>query len=119
MASRALYGDAVAAAAQGLGDGGVGAGAIEDDVCGNAAGQCALVIEMAHTAQIALALLAHIAHKEEGCGDFGFCLDERVGDGQHSHHPSGVVAGARSTEAVALDHRIERGIGGKDGVEVR
>ena len=105
VAAGADDGDLVAAAAQGLGDGRVRAGAIQNDVGGDAAGQRTLAVKMAHAAQIAFALFAHIAQKDERRGQFNPGLDQRVGDGQHAGNPGAVVAGARSFQAVAVHHR--------------
>ena len=58
-------GDLVAAAAKGLSDGGVGAGAIENDVGGDAAGEWAVLVDMAHAAQVALPFFANVAEDDE------------------------------------------------------
>ena len=111
--------DPIAPAAQRLRHGRVRAGAIQHNVRGNAAGQRAVLVEVAHAAQIAFALFAHIAQQDERRGQFDLGFEQRMGDGQHSHHSGAVVAGARSLQAVAVDDRIERRAGGKDGIKVR
>ena len=58
-------GDLVAAAAEGLRDGGVGAGSIENNVSGDAAGERAVLVDMAHAAQVALTFFANVAEDDE------------------------------------------------------
>ena len=65
VAAGAGDGDLEAAAAEGLGDGRVRARAVEDDVGGDAAGERALVVEVAHAAQIAFAFFAHVAQEDK------------------------------------------------------
>ena len=72
--------------------------------CGPQCGQpVGLRVEMAHAAQIAFALFAHIAKKQKWRGEFRFRVEEGVGHGQHANHSGSVVAGARRGQAVAID----------------
>src|SRR6185437_3921681 len=71
-------------AAEGLRYGGVGAGAVEDDVGGDAAGIRALAIEMADAAEVAFAFFADVTDEEERRGEFHLRLSERMRDGQHA-----------------------------------
>ena len=94
---------------KGLGHRRVRACAVENNVRRDASGERALIIEVAHAAQIAFALLAHVAQKEQRCGQFEFGLQQRVGNGQHSHDSRAVVAGAGSCQAVAIDDGVAAG----------
>ena len=80
VAARAVDGDLKAAAAEGLGNGGVRAGAVENDVGGDAASERALIVEVTHAAQIAFAFFADVGQDDEGRGELNFGLDERVDD---------------------------------------
>ena len=104
-------GNLVAAAAQSLGDGCIGAGAIQHNVRGDAAGERAVLVKMAHAAQVAFAFFAHIAQHDQRDGQFNAGVDEGAHDGQHSDHAGGIVAGARRVKTVAVEY--------VDGVECR
>ena len=65
-------GNLIAAAAEGLGDGSVGAGAIEDDVSRDAAGERAVIVDVTHAAQVALAFFADVAENDERDGEFDY-----------------------------------------------
>ena len=60
-----------AAAAQGLGHGRVRARAVEHNVRSDASGEGCVRIQMAHAAQIALALFSHVADEEQRCRHLG------------------------------------------------
>ena len=53
-------------AAEGLGDGGFVACAVEDDVCGDAGGERGCLVEVTYTTQVAFALFADVADEDEG-----------------------------------------------------
>ena len=92
--------DLKAPAAEGLGDGRVGAGAVENDVGGDAAGEGALIIEVANAAQVALALFADVAQEQERDRQLHLGVRQSMHNGQHANHARAVVAGARRFQAV-------------------
>ena len=68
MAAGAGDGEAEAAAAECAGDDGAGAAAFERDGGGDAVAIGAVEEEVAHAAQVALALLAYVGGEEDGTG---------------------------------------------------
>ena len=69
VASGAVDGDLKAKAAESLGDGGVSARAIEDDVGSDASGESRLLVEMADAAQIAFAFFSYVGEHDDGSGE--------------------------------------------------
>ena len=65
MAAGSSDGDLVPSAAEGLRDSCVRAGAIENNVSGNAAGERAVLVDMAHAAQVTLTFFAHVAEDDQ------------------------------------------------------
>ena len=59
----------IAFAAKSLGDGRIGACPVENDVGCDTAGQSSLFVQVAHTAQVALAFFAHVAEKQRDAGN--------------------------------------------------
>lgn len=60
----------------------------------DAAGERAVLIDMAHAAQVALTFFANVAKNDERDGQFNTGVDESTHDGQHSDDSGGIVAGA-------------------------
>src|SRR5664279_4029255 len=107
VAARTSDRDLETTASDRLGYGGVGSRAIEHDMSGDAAGQRPLRIEMADSPQVAFALLADIAQKQELRGKLDPGADESMGEGQNSNYPRTVVAGSRSFQAVTSVRRVQ------------
>ncbi|MCU1225825.1 MAG: hypothetical protein JWQ42_3918 [Edaphobacter sp.] len=120
MASGAGDGDAEAEAAEGLGDDGGGAAAFEGDGGGDTSAIGAPLEEVAHAAEVALALFAYVRGEEygKGWGDVG--VAERCGDAEEGREAGCVVADAGGIDASAVGHLCGLAVctGGKDGVEV-
>jgi len=118
VSARPGHSDAVATAAQGLRHGRVRPRPVQDNMRGDAARQHALV-EVAHAAQVAFALLAHIPKENQWHGQLDLCLYQRMGDGQHSHQSSAIVASAGSLQAVAVHRRLQGSPSREDRVQMR
>ena len=100
MAAGSVDGDLEAQAAEGLGDGGVGAGAVEHDVGSDAAGECRLLVKVADAAQIAFAFFADVAENDDGSGELDLGLDEGLRQSEHADDTGGVVACSGSGESI-------------------
>ena len=118
MAAGAGYGDAEAATAQCARDSALGTSAIQNDVRRDAASQRAVLVEMAHAAQIAFAFFADVAQKDQRGGQLRPGLHQRLSDGHHAHHASAVVAGSWSLQTVAVGDGMKRGFKRKDCVQM-
>jgi hypothetical protein len=109
-------------AAHGLRHRRVDTGAIQHDVRGDAPRPVALPIKLAHAAQVAFALFAHIAQEDQRRRQFHRGLHQRMRDSQHPHYACRIVACARSLQpsgSVAIrQHRIQRRSRRKNRVEV-
>ena len=101
-------GDLIAAAAKSLRDGCVGAGSIENNVSGDAAGERAVLVNVAHAAQVALTFFADVAKDDERHRKLDASVAERSYHGQHSGHSGRVVARARSFKTVTVEDRMEQ-----------
>jgi len=117
-------GDLIAAAAESLGNGCVSTWAIENDVSGDAAGERAVLVDMAHATQVSLAFFANVAKKDERDGQIesrvqGVGMEKRARDGEHSGYTGGVVAGAWSLKTIAIEDGAERSVGREHSVNVR
>jgi len=66
VAAWAVDGDLIAAAAEGLGDGGFRSRAVKDDVGGDAVGVRRILVDVADPAKVAFAFFANVAYKYEG-----------------------------------------------------
>ena len=108
-----------AAAAQRLRHRRVRARAIQHDMRSPASRQCAVLIKVPHPAQIPLTLFAHIAQHHQRRRQFHPGAHESMNHGQHPHHPSRVIADARSFQAIVRKHCVERRVGGKHSIEMR
>src|SRR5215471_13131187 len=100
MSAIAAHRDFIATAAEALGDDGVGTRAIYHNEGCNRRRPPRLLIDVAHAAQIALALFADIADEQQWRAVFDFGRGERSGDGEQSRDAGRVVGDAGSVELV-------------------
>ena len=118
VASGAGEGDAEALAAQGAGDDGRGSGAFEGEQGADAAAVGAVLEQVTHAAEVALAFFADVGGEEESERrlDAG---ETKGGDSSEECGESGsVVAASRAEDAGSFLFGGGVDAGGKDGVEV-
>src|SRR6476646_8434991 len=102
MSSRTAKRDLKATAAQGFGDDGVGAGAVDDDAPDDGVLPFRFGKNMAHPAQIAFSLFADISDKEERGRMRKLELLDGRGNGKQGRHPGSVVRNARTVKPAPL-----------------
>lgn len=113
--------DFEAAAAEGLGGEVFDTGAVEDEEGGDLGGEGALAAQEAHSAEIALSLLADVGDEERGAGRGGGGGREGVLAGQGEQGgETGAIVGDTGAEKAAIGGEADffAGAGGEDGIEV-
>ncbi len=119
MAAGAAGDDFEAAAAEGLGDDGVGAGAIDDNAVCNGIAPARRLEDMAHAAQVAFSFFAHVANEDEGQGVRNLRAGNHGRDGEHGGDTGAVVGNSGAIQASALLADVERRGCRKHGVDMR
>ena len=128
MPARPTDSDLKTAAAQCQGDGRLRACSVENDMGGNPRGQFGIGIKVPHSAQISLALLAHIANEDQRSWKLYLAQNQSASDGHHADDASAVVAGSGGFQpggiqtgfvrVLAAYNRVERSSSREDGVQV-
>ena len=80
---------------------------------GDATGQCNLLVDVAHAAQVAFAFFAHVAEKNNGGRQLDVGVNEGVGKGQHANYAGTVIACAGRLQPIAIHLRAQGGFRGK------